>query len=38
VHFPVIDNSQWKEISRTPHSVDAKHIYAFDFVLYERKK
>jgi dihydrofolate reductase len=37
-HFPSYDAAQWKETSRRHHPADAKHIYAFDFVVYERKK
>jgi len=36
VHFPEIDPAQWTEVSRTHHSADARHEYAFDFVDYVR--
>jgi len=36
-HFPSFDKQEWKEMSRKPHPADARHIYAFDFVIYERK-
>jgi dihydrofolate reductase len=34
--FPKFDRSKWNEVSRSHHSVDARHEYAFDFVIYER--
>lgn len=34
-YFPEIDQSIWKETSRTKHGTDEKHKYAFDFVTYE---
>jgi dihydrofolate reductase len=37
-HFPAFDSQEWKEISRKHHPADEKHLYAFDFVIYERKK
>src|SRR6187402_3094245 len=37
-HFPDFDKEQWKEISRKSHEADARHVYAFDFVIYERNK
>lgn len=36
--FPAFDKSDWAEITRKAHSVDEKHKYSFDFVIYERKK
>lgn len=36
-YFPGFDKDEWKEISRIPHTADEKHVYAFDFVIYERK-
>lgn len=36
VFFPEIDKTAWKEISRETHSVDEKHLYAYDFVDYIR--
>ncbi|MDN4164962.1 dihydrofolate reductase [Cytophagales bacterium LB-30] len=36
-HFPSFSPSEWKEISRQHHPADARHAYAFDFVVYERK-
>ncbi len=35
-YFPVINKNEWKELSRTHHDVDARHSYAFDFVVYEK--
>lgn len=35
--FPIFNKQEWKEVSRNPHSADAKHRYAFDFVIYEKK-
>jgi dihydrofolate reductase len=34
--FPEIDKNEWQEISRKHHDPDARHQYAFDFVIYER--
>ncbi len=36
VHFPEIKVDDWKETSRIQHQIDAKHIFAFDFVIYNR--
>jgi dihydrofolate reductase len=36
-HFPTLDKQQWREVSRTHHTTDEKHRYAFDFVVYEKK-
>lgn len=38
VYFPPFDKSEWTESSRVHHEADELHAYAFDFVLYERKK
>ena len=35
--FPNIDPKTWREVSREYHPADAKHKYAFSFILYERK-
>jgi dihydrofolate reductase len=35
-HFPAVDHSKFKEQSRVAHAADARHSYAFDFVLYKR--
>ncbi|XOV93933.1 MAG: dihydrofolate reductase [Bacteroidota bacterium] len=37
VTFPEFSKDEWKETSRIHHPVDAKHKYAFDFVIYEKK-
>jgi dihydrofolate reductase len=34
--FPPFNPRDWREVSRTVHPADARHAYAFDFVLYER--
>ena len=35
--FPVIDETKWKEVSRTTHDADEKHAYAFSFVTYVKR-
>jgi dihydrofolate reductase len=35
--FPEIDNSEWKEVSRTTHDADEKHAHAFSFITYLKK-
>lgn len=35
-YFPPLDPSDWREVDRTPHSADAKHPFAFEFVTLER--
>ncbi len=35
--FPEVDAASWREVSRTHHPADARHLYSFDFVLYERR-
>jgi len=35
--FPEFDKKDWKEVSRKHHAADARHVYAFDFVVYERR-
>ncbi|MBI1770604.1 MAG: dihydrofolate reductase [Bacteroidetes bacterium] len=34
--FPEWDKKVWKEISRQHHPMDAKHKFAFDFVVYKK--
>lgn len=34
--FPFYPKEQWKEISRQPHSLDDRHKFAFDFVIYKK--
>lgn len=36
ITFPPVNAKEWKETSRVPHSIDARHAYAFDFVIYDR--
>jgi dihydrofolate reductase len=36
-YFPTFDKQHWAEVSRTHHTTDEKHLYAFDFVVYEKK-
>lgn len=36
--FPDFDKTVWKETERRPHPKDDKHIYAFDFVTYQRSR
>jgi len=36
-YFPSFDKSEWSEQSRTHHEADARHAYAFDFVVYKKK-
>ena len=35
-YFPAFNKSEWKEISRHHHPADDRHLYAFDFVVYEK--
>ena len=35
--FPEIDNTKWKEVTRTTHDADEKHAHAFSFITYLRK-
>lgn len=35
-YFPLVDHSKFTEQSRVAHAADARHAYAFDFVLYKR--
>lgn len=35
-YFPNVKLTEWKELSRRRHSVDTKHPFAFDFVVYEK--
>ncbi len=37
-YFPEWNASQWNEMSRRHHPVDDRHAFAFDFVVYERKR
>lgn len=35
-YFPEITPSDWKEVSRVHHGTDERHLYEFDFVVYDR--
>jgi dihydrofolate reductase len=35
--FPQYDKTQWREISREHHNKDERHVYEFDFVVYNKK-
>lgn len=35
--FPEFNKTEWKEVVREHHAVDARHTYAFDFVKLDRK-
>ncbi len=35
VTFPDFNKDIWKEVSRAHHSIDDRHLYSFDFVVYE---
>lgn len=35
VFFPVMGD-EWKEVSRVHHDADERHVFAFDYVRYER--
>ncbi len=35
-YFPEFDKNQWKEVSRKHHPTDDRHVFAFDFVVYEK--
>lgn len=37
-YFPPFDKRIWKEVSRRHHPADERHLYAFDFVIYEKVK
>ena len=34
--FPEVNLKQWKETSRRTHPADARHLYSFDFVVYDK--
>jgi dihydrofolate reductase len=36
--FPEYDKTRWNEISRKHHPDDERHLFSFDFVVYEKKK
>ncbi len=35
--FPSFNKNEWQELSRIQHEADARHAYAFDFVVYRQK-
>jgi dihydrofolate reductase len=35
--FPAVDKSKWQEVSRVHHDADNRHLFAFDFVQYQKK-
>ena len=35
--FPAFNHDDWQETSRVPHAADDRHLFAFDFVIYDRK-
>jgi dihydrofolate reductase len=35
-YFPDVNMKDWREVSRHHHTVDQRHIYAFDIVVYDR--
>jgi len=35
-YFPSFNKNDWQELSRRHHEVDARHAYAFDFVVYKK--
>ena len=37
-YFPEINKDEWVEVERRHHPIDERHKYAFDFVIYDRKK
>ena len=36
-YFPEFDRSDWQEVSRIHHPKDEKHVFDFDFVIFDRK-
>jgi dihydrofolate reductase len=36
-YFPSFNKNEWSEQSRIHHEADARHVYAFDFVVYKKK-
>ena len=37
VYFPDFDESQWREVSREQHAIDARHPYAYTIRVLERR-
>jgi dihydrofolate reductase len=38
VYFPEYDRTAWRERAREHHAADARHAYAFDWVVLERQR
>nr|AIA13436.1 Dihydrofolate reductase [uncultured bacterium] len=38
IFFPEFDKSEWRESSRKHHEADDRHLYSFDFVVYDKIK
>jgi len=38
VFFPALDLNEWEEVERDEHQEDPQHLYAYTFLLYERRK
>ena len=36
-YFPELNKNDWKEVSKKEYHTDARHQYAFDFLVFERK-
>jgi dihydrofolate reductase len=36
IFFPEFNKADWREISRTHHAADDRHLYSFDFVVYDK--
>jgi dihydrofolate reductase len=37
-YFPKLDPAEWEEVERDEHEEDPRHLYAYTFLLYERRK
>lgn len=35
-HFPMLDRTEWREVSRQDNPADEKHCHPYSFVVYER--
>ena len=35
-YFPVLDATEWREVERTRHPADERHVHAFSFVTLDR--
>jgi dihydrofolate reductase len=35
-HFPPLDIGEWREVERTHHAADDRHVFAFSFVVMDR--